>query len=165
MILAIDPGPEQSAWVLIDEDTLKPIKFAKDQNSFLRGMLITEANSPEYPSTIVIEQIASYGMPVGAEVFETCVWTGVFLEAARGKGTYAIRIPRKDVKMHLCGTTAAKDSNIIQALVDMFATGKGNRGKGTKKDPGWFYGFSRDIWQAYALGVTAVQKGQFNAGK
>ena len=34
-----------------------------------------------------------------------------------------------------------------------------NYGKGTKKAPGWFYGFSGDMWQAYALGVTYIDLG------
>ena len=65
-------------------------------------------------------------------------------------------IYRKDVKLHLCHTTKAKDSNITQALIDRFASGEPNRGKGTKAAPGWFYGFKADIWQAYALAVLAA---------
>ncbi len=56
--------------------------------------------------------------------------------------------------MHLCGSPRAKDPNVTQALVDRFARGETNYGKGTKKSPGFFYGFSADMWQAYALAVT-----------
>ena len=39
--------------------------------------------------------IASYGMPVGKEVFDTCVWIGKFAEASGMKESY---IYRKDEK-------------------------------------------------------------------
>jgi hypothetical protein len=46
------------------------------------------------------------------------------------------------------------DAQIIEYLSHKFACGWNNNGKGTKKDPGWFYKFKGDIWQAYALGVA-----------
>ncbi len=95
--------------------------------------------------------IASYGMGVGKSVFETCVWIGRFIEVIGDNYKY---IYRKDEKMNLCGSMKAKDSNIVQALIDRFAPNTSNKGKGTKKEPGWFYGFKKDIWQAYAVGVT-----------
>lgn len=88
--------------------------------------------------------IASYGMPVGKEVFDTCVWIGRFIENSTG---YSY-VYRKDEKMNLCHSMKAKDSNIRQALIDRFGV------VGTKKNPGWFYGFKADVWQAYAVGVT-----------
>lgn len=147
MILAIDPGNIESAYVLMDENTLKPIEFSKVKNELLLGFLygdrFTKANY------FAIEMIASYGMAVGKEVFDTCVWIGRFYEAIEQMNckepTY---IYRKDEKMNLCGTMKAKDSNIIQALKDRFGD------KGTKRLPGWFYGFKKDIWQAYSVGVT-----------
>ncbi len=68
----------------------------------------------------------------------------------------AASVFRKQIKMHLCGTAQAKDSNIKQALVDRFTPGQKNYGKGTKKEPGWFHGFAADVWQAYALAVYYI---------
>ncbi len=149
MILAIDPGNIESGYVILDKD-LRPIEIGKIKNEELKYIL-------ELPSTketikyYAIEMIASYGMGVGQSVFETCVWIGRFIEVIGDKYKY---IYRKDEKMNLCGSMKAKDSNIVQALIDRFAPHTSNKGKGTKKEPGWFYGFKKDIWQAYAVGVT-----------
>jgi hypothetical protein len=95
--------------------------------------------------------VASYGMPVGATVFETCVWIGRFIQAVCEVGFPAekiVRIYRKDEKMNLCHSMKAKDSNIRQALIDRFGI------VGTKKEPGYFYGFKKDMWAAMAVAVT-----------
>jgi hypothetical protein len=145
-ILAIDPGNEESAWCLINTDTLKPKDFSKDPNDCV-SKTIQFAPS----DLIVIERIASYGMAVGKEVFETCEWIGRFTELAKQVNVPVGYIYRRDEKLHICGSPKAKDSNIIQALKDRFGD------KGTKKSPGFFYGFSKDIWQAYAVGLTYIE--------
>lgn len=147
-LLAIDPGNTESAYVLINTTTLQPAVFDKVSNDDLMDVLA------DYHGHVHIEMIASYGMPVGAEVFETCVWIGRFLEAhAQVTGKVAELVYRNSVKLHHCHSSKAKDSNIIQALVDRFTPGQPNKGKGTKANPGWFHGFAADIWQAYALAV------------
>lgn len=146
-LFAIDPGNIESAWVRIDIDTYKPLEFAKEPNN-----IVLERVRDVWTGPIYIEMIASYGMAVGKEVFDTCVWVGRFQEAAYGN-TLPELVYRKDVKMHHCGQTKATDANIIQALIDRFAPNTGNRGKGYKSDPGFFYGFKKDVWQAYALAV------------
>lgn len=138
-ILSIDPGNTESAYCLIDE-MYQPIETGKVDNDEMLSVVDRYQHSE-----LVVEMVASYGMPVGATVFETCVWIGRFIEHA---DTIHHLVYRKDVKMNLCNSMRAKDSNIRQALIDRFGI------VGTKKSPGWFYGFKRDIWSAYAVGIT-----------
>lgn len=157
-LLAIDPGNTESAYIVIDEDTRAPAYFGKIANTTLRGMIVSGYDDLE-ADRVVIEMVASYGMAVGAEVFETCVWVGRFAEAVRASwwpNTEPELITRNPIKMHHCRSSRANDSNITQALVDRFAPGQRNHGKGTKAEPGFFYGFKKDVWQAYALAVYAA---------
>ena len=159
-ILAIDPGSTESAYVLIESGDCSIIEFAKVANDEILAWLPTVLVRQSVNRSIdaALEMIASYGMAVGAEVFETCVWIGRFEQTIRDLDTPVDRVVRKVVKMHLCGNAGAKDSNIAQALKDRFAYGVSNHGKGTKDNPGWFYGFSADVWQAYALAVVKADQ-------
>ena len=155
-IVAIDPGNEQSAYVILGPD-LRPIASAKLANELMYAHMTeaiyqTALKHPGAKFNYAIEMIASYGMPVGAEVFDTCRWIGRLEERLRRHGVTLIY--RKDEKITLCGSMKANDATIKQALIDRFAPGAKNYGKGTKKEPGWFYGFKADIWAAYAVGVT-----------
>lgn len=155
LFLAIDPGPIESAYVLLRED-YTCAKFEKLSNE----TMIWYAGAIS-PIAVVIEKIESYGMAVGREVFDTCFWVGRFFQILNYGGVTPYLIPRRDVKLHLCGDSRAKDSNIRRALIDRFAQHDLKNGKGTKKRPDWFYRFHDDIWQAYALGVTWLdQKGE-----
>lgn len=149
-VLAIDPGNVESAYCFIDTETLEPGLFGKVENRELLSII----NLSSY-SFIVIERIASYGMAVGREVFETCEWVGRFTQAAIP--AVADYIYRKDEKLHICGNPKAKDSNIRRALIDRFAKHDLKNGKGTKKEPDWFYGFGADVWAAYAVGLTYIE--------
>lgn len=153
MILAIDPGNIESGYVVLNRFTLEPLYSEKIKNSeLIRKIKLGCFDGIE---DVAIEMIASYGMAVGKSVFETCVWIGRFVEQIKInleiEPTY---IYRKDEKMNLCNSMKAKDSNVTQALIDRFAPNTPNKGKGTKKEQGWFYGFKSDIWAAYAVGVT-----------
>lgn len=141
MILALDPGTTETAWCFYDKDT---ILAGKDKNENVLE-LVKKAGA----EFLAVEMIASYGMPVGAEVFTTCVWIGRFIEAAKIRNEF---VYRKDVKMHLCGTMKAKDGNIRQALIDRFGP------PGTKKAPGRTYGFKADMWAALGVAVTAYDR-------
>lgn len=153
MILAIDPGSTHSAYAYCS-DNLKPLLIDKVTNEEMLDVV----HSLVERDRIVIEMIASYGMPVGAEVFDTCVWIGRFVQVAYYRGYKTQYIYRNEVKHNLCHSSKANDATIKQALVDRFAKGVRNYGKGTKNEPGWFYGFSADIWSAYAVAVTYADK-------
>lgn len=155
-ILAVDPGNTESGWCVIDPDTQRPLRFGKTPNDELHHAI----RSGDFLDchNVAIEMIASYGMAVGKEVFATCVWIGRYYEATCVANPFADLnlVYRRDIKLHHCGNARAKDTNITQALVDRYAPGQPNRGKGTKAHPGWFHGFRADVWQAYALAVFAA---------
>lgn len=162
ILLAIDPGDVQSAFVFMDMETYKPLYFAKDDNSIVLGDIIEYVRENEVKN-VAIEMIASYGMGVGKTVFETCVWIGRFSERLELRGCNVDYIYRQDEKMNICKSMKAKDANIRIALVDRFAQFDRKSGKGTKKNPDWFYGFSADCWAAYAVGTTwlDIQNGKY----
>lgn len=147
LVLAIDPGTTESAWCARASDRVTG--FGKVPNAELKRMLATWVSSAD--DMLAMEMIASYGMPVGAEVFETCVWIGRFLEAW-GR-PYAL-VYRREEKIFLCGSMRATDANIRTALIDRFggkATAIGN-----KKQPGQLYGMSGDCWAALAVAETYI---------
>lgn len=148
-ILAIDPGDVQSAYCFLDRETLRPLRFAKVDNQTL--LLIVQVEAYE---EIVIERVQSFGMAVGRNVFETCEWIGRYTQAATAPVYY---IYRQEEKLHICRDSRAKDANIRRALIDRFAQHDLDNGKGTKKNPDWFYGFKADCWSAYAVGLTFLE--------
>jgi len=150
-LLAIDPGPERSAWLRFSDG--RPIDFGIDAN---RDVLRTIARAEAYQ--LAIESIASYGMAVGAEVFETCVWSGRFIQRWADfceSDVSVIRVYRRDVKLHLCGSARAKDANVRQALIDRYGPGKA-KAIGLKASPGPLYGISSHAWAALAVAVTVA---------
>jgi len=138
-LLAIDPGTEQSGWVVLDDENRIVSSGVHPNTDVLTAVR-------EYED-VAIEMIASYGMPVGREVFETCVWVGRYIEAASEPDT-VIRVTRNEVKNHLCGSSKAKDPNVRQALIDLFGP------PGKKSAPGPTFGVTSHAWAA--LGVAAT---------
>lgn len=158
MILAIDPGTEQSAFVLLNTTPLRIVSAQIVPNDQMLRILkdpIGQCGADFAPCIehLAIEMVASFGMAVGQEVFETVWWIGRFCEAWKNRWAHAgfTRIKRIEVKMHLCHTSRAKDANIRQALIDKLGVA------GTKKNPGTTYGISKDLWSALAVGVTYLE--------
>jgi hypothetical protein len=149
-IMAIDPGPTHSAWLVSDaQDEIR--SFARWPNEELIGTLRGELHGglSADVQVVVIEKVEGFGMAVGAEVFETVYWSGRFAEAVHPRAVD--RIGRRAVKLHLCGQARAKDPNIRQALIDRYG---GSAAIGRKATPGPLYGISGDVWSALAVAVT-----------
>lgn len=152
-ILAIDPGTEQSGWCAFDGEHV--IASGVMPNAELL-IYLQRQHFGINCYRLAIEMVASYGMPVGREVFETVRWIGRFQQAWHAPDEVML-IYRKDIKLQLCGTTKAKDANIRQALLDMFPrTGGGKTPQiGIKAKPGPLYGVSSHAWAALAVAVVA----------
>jgi hypothetical protein len=147
VILGIDPGPEQSGYVMLDGEKIKDVGVVPN-DELIQYMSWDDRWWWRY--RVAIEMIASYGMPVGADVFRTCIWIGRFIhENAQGWASPEILVTRIEVKSHLCHNSRAKDANIRQALIDRLGP------PGTKAAPGPTYGVKSHAWAALAVAVTA----------
>lgn len=148
-ILAIDPGNMESAYTIYQDGNI----FRTDK--IPNYDLIHRVRRFEY-DVMAIEMIASYGMPVGKTVFETCLWIGRFIQLAVDRDILVRKVYRKDVKMFLCSSMRAKDGNIRQAIIDRYpATGGGRTPQvGVKSNPGPLFGVSSDMWASLGVAIT-----------
>ena len=186
-ILAIDPGPKQSAYLILDCPSLTPVGFGKVDNSELLKRI--SAIKLTYSPVFVIEMVQSFGMPVGREVFMTVFWAGQFCK--EWDSAYEF-VYRGEVKSALCHSAKAKDSNVRAALIDLWGgqekaignkkcpicKGKGThrtkircvetccrcRGTGYLIPPGPLCSISADVWSALAVAATyGLTHGLFTA--
>lgn len=152
-VLAIDPGNVTSGWVLMDGREF--IEGCSDMpNPELSGHLMVGRWDVDL---IACEWIQSYGMAVGKDVFHTCRWCGRFQECAFPVDFQLVY--RRDVKLHLCNSTKAKDTNIRQAILDLYPAAGGGKTPqiGTKASPGPLYGISSHMWAAVGLALTVQE--------
>lgn len=157
-ICAIDPGTAQSGWAIVASD-MRILEHGISPNKTLISKIInyaTEGGFDHKIDRVAIEMMQGQGMPVGKEVFETLVWIGRFMQAwSYPDGV--IMVYRRAVKVHLCGTGSAKDTNVRQAIIDLYEpTGGGATPQiGTSKQPGPLYGVSSHVWPAIGVGIVA----------
>lgn len=146
ILLAVDTGTTKSAYVFVDTQTYKIEESGKVVNEDMMEIIRNG-----YYDACVLEMFSSYGMRVGKEVFESVVMVGRGMEASYAHGFNADRIERNKVKQFVCQKGGSvKDADVIQVLKDRFGE------KGTKKNPGFFFGVAADQWQAFALAVAWI---------
>lgn len=143
-IIGIDPGPTKSSIAIIGGQSAP--RCSTNNNSDLALWL---SRTFVYDDAILaIEFPQSFGMPVGASIFETCMWAGRFVQAWPNESRVCYR---KSIVTALCGSARAKDANVRAALIEHY--GGKSAAIGNKKTPGPLYGIHGDEWQALAVAL------------
>jgi hypothetical protein len=153
-LLAIDPGNEKSGYVWMRDRT--PILSGVVANTeMLKGIDQFFGTDPNREKRVACEIMYPRGMPMSGESMETLIWSGRFIErVSDGWHSTVQRVNRHRVKLHLCGSAAAKDGNVRQAIIDRY--GGKEFAIGRKAQPGPLYGIASHIWAALAVGLYAI---------
>jgi len=151
VILSIDPGTTHSAYTVVDVDTYKIIDRGILPNEYMIKFV-----KEGYYDYLVVEGMSSYNQPIGQETMDTIFLSGRLFQIAEDR---AYLIKRHEVKTHFgLPKKCNADSYIRIVLIDRFAQHDRKTGRGTKKNPDWFYKVSADTWQAYALAVCWIDR-------
>lgn len=155
-ILALDVGTTRTGYCWIDVSTYKPCEVGKIENA----QIFDHIHKVSDRDAVVLERFAPYHN-TGSELITSIMWYGKFIRECEIFGVPYAEIYRKDVKKHLLGKmkkeNGTADTQVRRALIERFAPDVPNFGKGSRENPGWFYGFSgTDMIAAYAVGVTYI---------
>lgn len=156
-ILAIDPGTTISAWVLyrIGEDRVVSFETCENELllSFFRVSHGIEMFRPKKDILFVVEKVTGYGKPVGETVFETCFWSGRFVQAWGGS---FVMYPRRRVKKVLLGKDKGDDKHVRAAGIAWF--GGKEKAIGKKANPGDLHKMKEHEWQALGLALAYARE-------
>lgn len=155
LILGIDPGPEESAWVVYDSTACCVTDCGDTSNAALLVALHGRGTTGKDAEALALEDFVPYGQRLSYESLRTVKAIGGFDAAwtLEGRGPSAL-ISRPDVKAHLCGQASnVGDPDVRQALYERFGPGR-KRAVGTKAWPGPLYGVTSHKLAALAVAVT-----------
>lgn len=152
-ILAIDPGPDNFHWVELEWSDfgagLLGVKF-KTESLDTWESWPTQSNT--FFDGVVIERPLPYGVNLSKHLERTIRVVGRLEQFYRERCGAPILLGRK-AAIGLLGLPGnCGDSNVNTLIWSEFGDGTRKSCVGTKKEPGPFYGFKRDYWQAFALG-------------
>jgi len=148
LVTAIDPGTEQSALVVYNANSPRPIQF---HGLWPNGIVLDWLRRSSTPDPLVVESFESYGLAVGAEVFRCVWWSGRFHQAWWCGPAH--QLSRRAVKLHLCHSARATDANVRQALIDRFGPGK-EAAIGRKSMQGPLFGLRSHEFAALGVALT-----------
>lgn len=114
-IMAVDPGSTSSGLAVLNAKTRRLGRAGV----FSNHEILKHIEDSTCIDVLALEQMSSYGKPVGQEVFATVFWAGRFAERwiATGRQEESIRQAiRQHIKRHLWGFANAKDSDVLAAV-------------------------------------------------
>jgi hypothetical protein len=144
-ILAIDPGPTMSAYVVLAAG--QPYVTAKLPNAEVLAI------AADWRGDITVIEWITVASIAGAEIYQTCRWVGRFEQSS---GVPVVLLARASVLHHFFGRRNVKsaDSLIRRTMLDRYG---GDGAKGVKAHPGPLYGFHADCWQALGVAVAYAE--------
>ena len=150
LVLCIDPGPEQSGYVLVQDG--KVVEGGHICNEEVLD-LSTWQGEPRFqaPTTVIIEWLSCYGSMIGQTVLRTAEMCGRVRERLRlfYEPVKYIEITRPEVCRRLTGKTRNITKSVIRrAVIDIMGE------VGTKPKPGPLYimrSAGPHAWDALAL--------------
>lgn len=141
MIIAVDPGCVQSAYLILHGKNI--VSSSKLVNFELRRLL---THMDGY-RVLAIEGMQSYGLPVGREVLDTVVWIGRFIEASTAPNIWPVFRPA--VRAYFLGVTKkgvkSGDAAIRKAMLARYGAEH-------------THGLHSDQWSALALATYVADK-------
>lgn len=143
VLTCIDPGPVRSAICYWSDGRVVGLTTAPNRD-------IIDILRETIRGRLVIEDIQGYGMVVGRDVFRTCMWIGRFVQALGFPSYPYVLLPRREVKLALCGSARAKDANVRAAILDRL----GPVPTKTRPNPNYPRRPSTHEWSAIALALT-----------
>jgi hypothetical protein len=146
LIFAIDPGTTESGWCLFDSAGHVCDSGVAVNHDVLRWVIAGQG-----ADVLAIEMMKARGMPTSNDEFKTLVWIGRYQQAWSNPEAVKL-VYRMDVKMEVCGSMRANDSNIRQALIDRLGP------QGLKAKPGPTYGVKSHAWPALGVAVTCLER-------
>ena len=167
MFVAIDPGPEKSAYVVIEDGRI--VLARKVDNGRLLDMLSTPEWKFWIEERVIIEQIKAYEH-IGDTVLWTVHWCGRLHQVAVQNGMHVAYVPRATVKTHVTGhCRTAKDRHVREAMIDRWGPPQipmtddeqadVPKSKRRRFRPGPTAAFRADMWAALAVATWWLDVG------
>ena len=146
IVLGIDPGPTVSGVVWFD---LEKQEVVRSEGSLPTESALEEVRRGKH-DMVALEVIKALYAHVGESTVQTIQYVGRIVEAAHERDTPLVGMTPQEIKQAVCGTGAAKDPAVRQAIIDKLGP------PGIKADPGPTYGVTKHAWRALAAVLAAT---------